>query len=190
MSRRRKSSPAEDFMELVAMLPWWAGVALAAVSYAVLHSIVSHQVIASVQPGQIGAGLPHTIGKTLASIGQYLVPLLCFLGAAVSAWRRRHRQALIVDVAQSKAADALDGMSWAKFEMLVGEAFRLQGYRVLETGGGGADGGIDLVLTKGNENLDKPTNFNRAESETDPLQPPLADDRTQRSMSTRQSLTP
>ena len=35
--------------------------------------------------------------------------------------------------------------------MLVGEAYRLQGYRVTETGGGGADGGIDLALTKGNE---------------------------------------
>jgi restriction system protein len=35
--------------------------------------------------------------------------------------------------------------------MLVGEAFRLQGYRVVETGGGGADGGVDLVLSKGSE---------------------------------------
>ena len=35
--------------------------------------------------------------------------------------------------------------------MLVGEAYRLQGYRVTETGGGGADGGIDLALTKGSE---------------------------------------
>jgi len=52
------------------------------------------------------------------------------------------------DVAQSKASDALDGMSWREFEMLVGEGFRLQGFQVVETGGGGADGGIDLVLTK------------------------------------------
>ena len=35
--------------------------------------------------------------------------------------------------------------------MLVGEAFRLNGYSVVETGGGGADGGVDLVLSKGNE---------------------------------------
>ncbi|MFH1814928.1 MAG: restriction endonuclease [Pseudomonadota bacterium] len=35
--------------------------------------------------------------------------------------------------------------------MRVGEAFRLQGYGVLETGGGGADGGVDLVLSKGTE---------------------------------------
>lgn len=35
--------------------------------------------------------------------------------------------------------------------MLVGEYFRLQGFRVLEFGGGGADGGVDLVLLKGGE---------------------------------------
>src|SRR5687767_13924553 len=31
--------------------------------------------------------------------------------------------------------------------MLVSEGFRLQGYQVEETGGGGPDGGIDLVLS-------------------------------------------
>jgi restriction system protein len=37
-------------------------------------------------------------------------------------------------------------MSWREFETLVGEAYRRQGYMVEETGGGGADGGIDLLL--------------------------------------------
>lgn len=35
--------------------------------------------------------------------------------------------------------------------MLVGEGFKRRGYGVCETGGGGADGGVDLVLTKGGE---------------------------------------
>jgi restriction system protein len=54
-------------------------------------------------------------------------------------------------VVQSNSADALDGLTWTQFEVLVGEAFRLQGYSVIETGGGGADGGVDLVLTRGGE---------------------------------------
>jgi restriction system protein len=49
---------------------------------------------------------------------------------------------------QSDSADALNGMTWQQFEQLVGEAFRLQGYTVAEIGGGGADGGVDLVLTQ------------------------------------------
>lgn len=39
-------------------------------------------------------------------------------------------------------------MSWRDFERLVGEAFRRRGYTVEETGLGGADGGIDLILRR------------------------------------------
>jgi restriction system protein len=86
----------------------------------------------------------------LASVGQYVVPLICLGGAAMSGWKRRQREALVSNVAQAKGADSL-GMSWREFEVPVGEAYRLQGYNVVEAGGGGPDGGVDLVLTKGNE---------------------------------------
>jgi restriction system protein len=39
-------------------------------------------------------------------------------------------------------------MSWQDFELLVGECFRRLGYRVTETGQGGADGGVDLLLRR------------------------------------------
>ena len=130
------------------MLPWWAGVALALVSYLLLHNAASQQVVATTQPGQMGAMVAQTIWKTLASFGQYILPVVCLAGAGMSAWQRRRRQTLVADVAQSNASDALDGMTWQEFEMLVAEAFRLQGYKVVETGGGGADGGVDLVLTR------------------------------------------
>ncbi|MGE0098430.1 MAG: restriction endonuclease [Hydrogenophaga sp.] len=148
MARRKKTSTADELLELVAMLPWWAGVLLALVSYFVLHSIASQPVVAPTQSGQMGGMVTQSIWKALATVGQYFVPFICLLGAVTSAWRRRERKNLVADVAGSKATDALDGMSWREFEMLVGEGFRLQGYQVVETGGGGADGGIDLVLTK------------------------------------------
>jgi restriction system protein len=148
MPRRKKTSPAEDLMDLIALLPWWAGVLLALVSYLLLHSVASQPVSATAQAGAVGEMLAQTLGKTLASLGQYILPLICLGGAGVSAWRRKTRQNLVTDVVQSKASEAIDGMSWSEFEMLVGEGFRLQGYQVMETGGGGADGGVDLVLTK------------------------------------------
>jgi len=138
-------------MDLVAMLPWWAGVLLAGLAYLALHHFASQPTAAAVQSGQVGAIVTQTLWRTLASIGQYVLPFLCLAGAAMSAWRRRERKQLIGTVARSEAADALDGMSWQQFERLVGEGFRLQGYRVMETGGGGADGGIDLVLNKDGE---------------------------------------
>jgi len=100
----------------------------------------------------VGAMVTQTLWKTLASVGQYILPILCLGGAGMSAWRRKVRQSLVADVTQSKSTDVLDGMSWREFEMLVGEGFRLQGYQVAETGGGGADGGVDLVLTKPGKN--------------------------------------
>ena len=43
---------------------------------------------------------------------------------------------------------SIQDMNWSDFERLVGEAFRRWGYRVDETGLGGADGGVDLRLRK------------------------------------------
>lgn len=151
MSRRKRTSPAEDLMDMVALLPWWAGVALALVLYVVLHRVAGQPVAAATQPGQVGAMLTQTLWRTLAGVGQYILPLICLAGAGLSAWRRRERKQLIANVSESKAADVLDGMTWQQFERLVGEAFRLQGFRVTETGGGGADGGVDLVLNKSGE---------------------------------------
>jgi restriction system protein len=132
-------------------MPWWAGVVLAIGSYLLLHHWAGQPVTATTQPGQVGTMLSQTLWRALASAGQYIVPLICIAGAFVSVWRRKERKQLVADVGQSPVADVLDGMTWQQFEQLVGEGFRLQGYRVLETGGGGADGGIDLVLTKGTE---------------------------------------
>ncbi|MDD2882976.1 MAG: restriction endonuclease [Rhodoferax sp.] len=151
MARKKKSSPLEDMMDLVALLPWWAGVAIAAIGYVVLHRMAAPVQVTAVQPGQVGSLMTQTVIAGLATAGQYIVPLVGLVGAAMSFFRRKQRAALVTDVAQAQSANALDGMSWREFEMLVGEAYRLQGYRVTETGGGGADGGIDLALAKGSE---------------------------------------
>ena len=45
----------------------------------------------------------------------------------------------------------LNAITWQQFELVIGEWFRTQGYNVKEYGGAGPDGGIDLVLSKGNE---------------------------------------
>lgn len=151
MARKRKTSPLEDLLDFVSLLPWWAGVAIAIISYVVLHRMAAPVLVTPVQAGQIGNMVTQTVLISLAAIGQYLLPLVGLAGAAMSYFRRKQRTVLVTDVAQAQSANALDGMSWREFEMLVGEAYRLQGYRVTETGGGGADRGIDLVLTKGAE---------------------------------------
>lgn len=151
MSRRRKTSGADAVTDLVAKLPWWVGVVLAIVAYVVLHRLAAPMAVTPLQPGQAGALVVRTIIQAMASVGQYLVPAFCLIGAGLSAYRQRERRGLVDRVTQNPAADMLNGMSWRQFEKLVGEAFRLQGYAVKETGGGGADGGVDLRLTRNGE---------------------------------------
>lgn len=151
MARKRKTSLLEDMLDLVSLLPWWAGVAIALVGYVVLHRLAAPVQVTAMQPGQVGHLMTQAVVTGLATAGQYIVPLVGLVGAAMSFFRRRQRSGLVTNVARSESASALDGMSWREFEMLVGEAYRLEGYRVTETGGGGADGGVDLALTKGGE---------------------------------------
>lgn len=54
-------------------------------------------------------------------------------------------------VGNGNSGDPLHDLTWKDFELLVGEAFRMRGFTVAETGGGGADDGIDLLLKKDNE---------------------------------------
>jgi restriction system protein len=150
MGRRRKDGVAEDFVEIVARLPWWGGVVLAVIFYVVLHRLAVPPKVA-VGTGQVANLMTGTLVAGLATVGQYLVPLLCLVAALISFAGRRKREGLVASVASSRSPDALHGMSWREFELLVGEAFRLQGYAVQEVGGAGPDGGVDLVLRRGSE---------------------------------------
>ncbi len=149
MGRKGGSKPFAIALDAAARLPWWAGVALAIGSYVLLHRMATP--VQVTQSARVGALMAQSVVTGLAAAGQYLVPLVCLVGAALSIWRRKQRAGLVQDVAQAQSATALNGMSWREFEMLVGEAYRLQGYRVAETGGGGADGGVDLALEKSGE---------------------------------------
>ena len=151
MARKPKTSPAEDLTNLVALLPWWVGVGLAVAAFLWLHSVAGQAVVMTTASGLIVTSVMQTAGTAMAGVGQFLLPFLFLLGAGISAYRRHQRKTLIANVPGNTAADALGGVSWQEFELLVGESFRLQGYQVTENGGGGADDGIDLVLRKGSE---------------------------------------
>lgn len=148
---RRKQGTFEDLIDVAAMLPWWVGVLLALVAYIVLHHYANIEIVQPASVAQLGANVSSQLGRMLATFGQYLIPLAFVIGAGISAYGRHKRNALFAEAQNGSSASALNGMSWQEFEMLVGEAFRRGGYTVTETGGGGADGGVDLVLHKDGE---------------------------------------
>ena len=151
MARKRKSSPLEELLELFAVLPWWVGVLVAIVLYLGLHDYASQSVVVATTTGQIANSNSKTVFMALASVFQYLLPMICLVGAALSAWKRSKRKSLVQGITASESAASLDGMTWKEFELLVGEAFRQKGYKVTELGGAGPDGGVDLLLAKGGE---------------------------------------
>lgn len=74
-----------------------------------------------------------------------VVAAILLIGACVS-WREARRKRQLVD---SRGGIALiRSLSWREFEDLVAEAFRREGYRVVENAKGGADGGVDIRLRR------------------------------------------
>lgn len=98
-------------------------------------------------------GLPAMLGGNpfaaalipMTALMSWFVLVAGLLGAALSWIGQRHRRRLLD---AQHGLDSIAALGWRHFEQLVGEAFRRQGYAVEETGLGGADGGIDLILRK------------------------------------------
>lgn len=149
--RQNKQNGFENLIELATKLPWWLSVLAALAAYLVLHHYAMREIAIAAVPGQIGQVVSAQLWKTFTMFGQYVLPAGFLLGALISAFGRCKRIHLVEQTQARGKQSALVDMSWQEFEMLVGEAFRLQGFKVTETGGGGADGGVDLVLSKGNE---------------------------------------
>ena len=129
------------FFDDLIKLPWPVALVVGAIGYAVIR----HGVPA------IFARQDGPFAQALANASASLAPLawiflaactLCALVAFANA-RKRYR---LLDT--RTGLDSLAVIGWRDFERLVGEAFRRQGYSVEETGLGGADGGIDLILRK------------------------------------------
>ncbi|SEQ32212.1 restriction endonuclease [Nitrosomonas ureae] len=149
---RRKTSLVEDLLDFAAALPWWASTTLAIISYVALsHYAAPDPQPVSIVPGQIGHIVVKQISRTFALYGQYILPFLFLIGAVISVLKRHERRNLIHRVGNKNYSNALQNITWREFELLVGEAFRMRGFSVTETGGGGADDGIDLVLRKDSE---------------------------------------
>ena len=148
--KSKKKSVLKDLFEISSNVPWLVGVVLAVISYIVFSLLAGIETTASsngVKP-DIGSIVGSGILKMFSSIFQYLLPFIFLSGAIASAYKKYIRNGLLTRIAQGENESSLNALSWREFEMMVGEAFRKQGYKVTETPEG-PDGGVDLVLEKG-----------------------------------------
>lgn len=149
---RKKQSLVEDIANVASRLPWHVSLILGALAYFGFH-YVSSIPPPSVAPGtaNVGALLAGTFLRTAASVMQYLVPLAFGLGALVAVYKRHRQSVLHATVAASPDRSALERLSWREFELLTAEVFRRKGFAVIERGGRGPDGGVDVELQMGSD---------------------------------------
>ena len=122
---------------LFRLLPTWAVMAVVAAIYIVLR--------------YLGPALWHGSNSAQLSAAFALpVTALLALFAVVAELDKYKRRALL---ATQSSLETLRGMSWQDFELLVGEAYRRQGYAVEEKGGSGPDGGVDLILRRNGQTM-------------------------------------
>jgi restriction system protein len=129
-------------LDTLAALPWPVGLAAGIAGFiAVRYGFVWWM---SGHGGLLAQGFKQREGAMLAPLA-WLLLAVCWIAALISFSRSRQRRRLL-DTRTD--LESLSQGGWRQFERLVGEAFRRQGYAVEETGLGGADGGIDLILRK------------------------------------------
>ena len=123
------------FYVIFRRIPTWATVATVIASYPVLRYLL---------PALTHGSLWALIGSVFAP---WLTVALMLIALYAEADKYKRRQLL----KQQSSLGTLQSITWQEFEMLVGEAYRRQGYNVEETGGRGPDGGVDLILRRGGE---------------------------------------
>jgi restriction system protein len=150
-------------MDIASALPYWVSLILAVSSYFVLHHYASQTLTSEIlSDSYVPQNMTRIMLQPFLVAMQYLIPFVLCMGAAISAvkafkGRRLAQQYVSTDLTQ-KAAVAhhngvkpTDAMSWQQFELLVGQAFRILDYRVIDGGEVGADGGVDVYLKKDGE---------------------------------------
>jgi restriction system protein len=152
MARRSKTSPFEDLVFIASRLPWWVSLLLAVLSGVILHRYAISPPPVVKDPTQFADALTGQVFRSIALFAQYLIPAAFMFGAIGSVFGRMRRRKLHESVATAtQPGKTLNGISWREFELVVGEAFRRQGFTVTETGGNGPDGGVDLILHRQGE---------------------------------------
>lgn len=141
----RRSGILEEIWYITSRVPWWVSACLALLFYLVLGYWADMDVPRPTRAQSLGAVAVTAVTKTWAGIGQFVVPAVFLFGAAASAVRSAFDSRLLGRFRQTQQYHELN---WREFERLVGELFRHKGYSVEVTGGGGTDGGVDLVLRR------------------------------------------
>jgi len=132
----------EGLLFELSLLPWWVSATIAAVAFVGIVYVFPSMSIESplwriLVPLQSKADY---IGISVAVL---------FLLLAALPFSERLRKKRLLD--RHRSLESIRALPWRQFEELVAEAFRRDGFTVIENAHVGADGGVDIRLRKGGE---------------------------------------
>lgn len=131
----------ESLFVILTELPWWVGVSLAVFVYTASNFVIPTIDFENFVYKAVAQASP-TIGKWFS--------LLFLLSGFISFFRSFFKKKRLD---KQTGIHSIRSLGWKQFEELLGEAYRRQGYTVIENSGGGADGGVDLKLKKDGETV-------------------------------------
>lgn len=140
--RRRREGLPELLQETFLHLPWWVGPPAAGIAF--VGAKLIGQMFASGESA-LGQAMGPMVGG-FAPLAAVFVLIIWAMALCQKAYRRRL-------LASREGIQSIRALSWRDFELLVGESLRRDGYAVEERGGGGADGGVDLVARRDGETM-------------------------------------
>jgi len=90
---RCRTSPFEDFIEVMSRIPWWVNVILAVIAYSVLHSIAMtfYDPAPKLEMGQLGQYAADKMKGSLALFGQFVIPFGLVLSGLVGLIKKYKR---------------------------------------------------------------------------------------------------
>ncbi|MCD4741115.1 MAG: restriction endonuclease [Desulfobacteraceae bacterium] len=137
---RKNTSIAEDILSLLILCPWYVSVIVSGIVYVSLKYYLP-----TFEPESIlYKGIIEIISRFAG-----IFAIFFLIPAPISAIQSFRKKALLKN---QKDINSIKSLNWRDFEFLVAQAYREQGYRVIENEEVGPDGGIDLVIKK-NSNI-------------------------------------
>lgn len=137
MSRRRRGGADVAISWVAKNLPWYFCLAMAAAGYVVIGKVMP-QVLSGKTTGQPVLGL-------FFSVLAMAWGMIFAVGGVASFVRSSRYSRLLL---RQQSVQNIRGLHWSEFERLLAAYYVQMGYVVDVTGGGGADGGVDLVLKR------------------------------------------
>ncbi len=136
----------DELVDLSSIMPWWSTLPIAILLF--LFVPLNFTPIGVTGPSDIIVFVTTIFFQVLL---KYIVPLAFVLGAVLNILSKFKSVTLFSNISRRGAAEVINKLSWQDFEFLLAEHFKKEGYDTVITGGGGADGGIDIKLFKDGE---------------------------------------